>query len=365
MAQAPPPEWQLAEELRIVSADGTGPLSPIGSATVSPDGRELFVLQALDHAVRVFDADSGNFLRTIGRVGTHPGEFKQLGSIGWIADTLYATDWQLKRVSLFAASGEHLETFRIAPPLQVETAHASHPIGLSADGKVISEMPFPTRGFIEGAVTHSPWVVLERDGSVIVTLALRDLRETTLVLAVLQGRVVIAQPLSQRNFLALHPDGTSMGLVNQPAGSDAPGTYEVTRLQPNGAPLFTRHFHYTPRRVSPETADRLRADYLQDLEGRPSGPQIRETVAKHITVPPFHPPISNVVAGRDDTLWLRTELDGDAMVEWLVLGPDGHVDATLRLPEHLNILYADASTVWATTTDESNTPALVRARIQR
>ena len=91
-SQAVAPEQQLTEELRIVSMDGTEPLSAIGSATVSPDGTELFVTQPLDRSVLVFDADTGEYLRSIEHATSAPNGMRQVGSIGWIADTMYVTD---------------------------------------------------------------------------------------------------------------------------------------------------------------------------------------------------------------------------------------------------------------------------------
>ena len=364
-AQTVPAEWDLHEELRITTTGADDSLATLGHLTVSPDGNELFVTQPTEQAILVFDAETGMFRGRIGSRGGRAREFQQIRSIGWVADTLYVTDRVTKRVSLFAATGEHLATMRISPPIQEETAYASSPIGLTSEGRVIAELPFPTRALNEGVVTPSPWALLERDGTMVDTLAMRDLRGTTGVFAVPNGRAVFVQPLSQRDHLALNPDGTSIVIVHQPAGSDAPGRYEVTRLQADATPVYIKSYSYTPKRVSLQDADRLRDEILDSMRRRPSGLQNRETLAKYIEVPDFLQPVSGVVVGRDHTVWLRTAADENGLIEWIVIGPTGEVTAALRLPPAVDIRHADEDIIWATVTSESGTVSLLRARLQR
>ena len=363
-SQVGPPEQLLTEELRITSTDGTGPLSTIGNATVRPDAKELFVTQPLEYSILVFDTDTGEFLRSIDTGSSAAGIVTDPGAVGWIADTLYVIDPRLKRVSLFTPAGEQIDATRVDTPIHPEAPLASRPIGVTATGKVISEVPFPAPALSVGMATPSPWALLDRDGSVITELGVRDLRESTVVLATSQGRIVFEQPLTQRNHLALHPDGTSIAIVNQPAGSDAPGSYEVIRLEPDGTRIFARRFSYTPRRVSGVLARRVLEEHLQELRDRTTDGRILATLQQNITIPTVHPPVSDVTLGRDDTVWLRAPVEQSSNSDWLVLGPSGDPVARVNGPANLRLLFVDETTVWGAISEEAGPPSLIRFRIE-
>ena len=105
--------WTLHEELRIGSLDEEGPQSfaRIASLAVDHEGR-VWVLEGQAAELRVFDA-TGAHVRTVGRKGAGPGEFRQplrvdLGPEGqlWVVDPLNA------RLSVFDSAGTYLEGLR-------------------------------------------------------------------------------------------------------------------------------------------------------------------------------------------------------------------------------------------------------------
>ena len=111
-----PPEWQLVPVVSIgpKSLAETGAPEEFGqvnSATLGPDGT-VFVADGLNREVRVFGLD-GVHLRTFGRNGAGPGEFRSLYSVAWVGDRLLTLDPSLGRIGEFSAQGEWLGQQRI------------------------------------------------------------------------------------------------------------------------------------------------------------------------------------------------------------------------------------------------------------
>lgn len=99
--------WRLEEELRIGTQMGEGPgaFGRIGALLADSGGR-AYVLDTQAREVRVFGPD-GAYLRTIGRAGEGPGEFKSPAAMGWgPGGVLRVVDLGNGRVSEFRTTGE-------------------------------------------------------------------------------------------------------------------------------------------------------------------------------------------------------------------------------------------------------------------
>jgi hypothetical protein len=103
--------WQLVEEVRIGGVDGDGPqiLSQVVGLDVDALGR-IYLLDRHAQAVHLFDARGGH-VRTIGRGGGGPGEFREANGLAldrhhrlWVVDR--------NRFSVFDTSGAFLTTHR-------------------------------------------------------------------------------------------------------------------------------------------------------------------------------------------------------------------------------------------------------------
>ncbi len=82
--------------------------SPFHHASRLSDGR---IVVADHHVLKLFDS-RGKVLRVIGRQGQGPGEFGQLRQTCILAgDTIVAINFNVKRVSVFTRTGEHVRTF--------------------------------------------------------------------------------------------------------------------------------------------------------------------------------------------------------------------------------------------------------------
>jgi hypothetical protein len=105
------PTLRAAEEQRIGSVDDPDVgFSRIAGVKVDRDGN-LFVLEALDHQIRVYTA-GGDLVRRLGRRGSGPGEFDSPPLYGVKGDTLWTYDSQSGRITIFDRTGRILATGR-------------------------------------------------------------------------------------------------------------------------------------------------------------------------------------------------------------------------------------------------------------
>lgn len=106
--------WHVVEELRIGTLDGSGPdlFGNIATFEVDESGN-FYVFEGQTQELRVFDA-SGRFLRTIGREGGGPGEFRQGIGLAWAPDgLLWVVDPGNSRISTFDTTGTYVTMKRI------------------------------------------------------------------------------------------------------------------------------------------------------------------------------------------------------------------------------------------------------------
>ncbi|GIW50954.1 MAG: hypothetical protein KatS3mg081_0309 [Gemmatimonadales bacterium] len=105
--------WRIVEELRIGTAEGSGPelFGSIGALEVDRLGR-IWVLEQQAQEIRVFDGQ-GRYVRTVGRKGGGPGEFRQVIGFAWGADgNLWVVDPSNNRISVVDTAGRFVTSHR-------------------------------------------------------------------------------------------------------------------------------------------------------------------------------------------------------------------------------------------------------------
>lgn len=112
-----PPEWRLVPVVSIGTESLTEEATPqefgrVSAVALGPD-ETVFVADAVNHEIRVFGFD-GEHVRTFGREGEGPGEFKSIYSVAWVGDRLLVYDPPQGRITDFSAAGERLGERRTA-----------------------------------------------------------------------------------------------------------------------------------------------------------------------------------------------------------------------------------------------------------
>lgn len=352
-------------DLRIGSVDDPDyDLSAVKGLVVGPGG-QIYVGQRYE--VRLYDP-RGKFVRAIGRRGSGPGEFQQVGGIGWRGDTLWATDDPAYRINLFSPRGDALQTLRIDAPLLPGASRPTRPAGLLADGSVVGR-PYPSQERLEGADNLLvPFVQMTRTGQPVRSFGLVSVTGEYGTMRGSRSALNFSLPVQTHSLWDLAADGSSLVVVDRPAAGRPDATYfRVVRHGPAGQVIFDRRFPYRPRPFPAAVRDSLREKMvgilLESGFARARG-RAEALVDDSVRIPPFQPPVSHVAAGRDGTTWLRREHAGGGTVQWLVLDPAGSALAEVGAPAGLTILEARRDMVWGVEHDELDVPYVVRYRVR-
>jgi hypothetical protein len=386
---------RLVEELRIGHRDDPDlGFTRIGPMALDRDGN-VYVWDIQSYHLRVYGPD-GRRLRTIGRRGEGPGEFRNIGSVGVKGDTVWTvTDGGGScrvMISLFKRDGTFLTSAQSAGSrvlLSGGTTTVSRPMTMRADGSFIGGEPTcftgsanaPPGGPGPRDTVRVPRVLFDMKGNVTDTLgwhlrpppAERARRDT----AIIEGRrhPLPPPPTDERIELAL-TDGR-LTVDRATPRSAAPATIRVVRTGFRGDTIFDRQLRYTPLRYTSSALDSIAAGSARIPGGSyrlvNNVPEItpfanpdaaRATIRARLSFPPFQVPISSSSLGQDGSLWLRREDNGGPAFRWVVLNPDGRPRGRVEIPRNVRLAWTSGSTVWATWSDEDDVQWLVRYRLE-
>lgn len=356
--------WSLALEHRIGAVDGAAAyvFTPPLSLTAAPDGM-LYVLDHGQQQVRVFDV-RGRHVRTLGGEGAGPGEFLGAARLGWRGDSLWVADPVQLRTTWFSRDGRVLGTD--GPAIRAGQGYApSVPRAVLADGSTLV-IPSLLEDDI-GAPSPARLPILRvRPSGQGDTLAWQPLRNRMLRFQMGRRYTSLLQPWDDSPLLAAAPDGSAIVLVERPAAARGDeGFFRVTRLDARGDTVYSRRFRYVPIPVPSGWAGRWTADMAGRIARPGSGLQPGEVAAamsRGLYVPGFMPPITDVVAGRDGSVWIRREQPG-ATATWHVLNSRGLIEANVRMPGNLQVAEARRTNVWGVMHDSLDVPYIHRYRV--
>lgn len=283
----------LKRVAQLGTDDGPGALGGTGTVARSPGGLFFVATARMLDEIKVFDSD-GRFLRTIGRAGAGPGEFRHIWLLSAVDNTLYAFDGDNDRVT----------TLRLP------------------DGEIVSEQPWkwPARSV---AILKSRSFVINAD------ISIPALAGVPLHLLSSDGE--IARSFGETEDLT-RPDVGYAGQRVLAASNDgnvwsAPRTsYVMTKWSPSGRVI--------------STIDRDAAWF------RPH----RNTVSFTADRPP--PPL--VVQMREDAwgrLWILSSVADESWQEGLEFRPD-HPDGPRYVPGNLHDYFDTVIEVVDTRTGE-------------
>lgn len=322
------PEWNIgAPTLRIGEGDGVA-FHLAGLPVRLGDGR--IVVPNERKELRYFDS-RGRLLRTVGRQGQGPGDFRQLWSVLPLdRDSILAFDASgpYHRVSIFSPSGDFVRYF------VVDTMIA----GAMGFGRL------PNGSFAYSRYDESRRRIAQRDWRT--TDQVRD--TFPLVLRRPDGRTEVLLQLPSSVFIVLGPTtGTSPlpgganviaagrgGIVAGPADSGSLHWFDETGM-------LIRLVNLDLPRVPVSEAlkqrlTKIREDGLRGSRERPiSGPRFNE----------FMPVVQRVRLDRSGRLWVRRwALEDEATAEWIVFSADAKPTARVKLPQ--TFFFDDADTGW-------------------
>lgn len=364
--------YSVTEELRIDGYEHT--LVPIDTTirvAVRPEDGLIAIAQRQTNDVRFFSAD-GEPLGSLGRQGEGPAEFMQMHRLGWIADTLYAYDFSLRRFTLIDPDLHYVRYIHVPegahPPSELEGEVPEFGIvyggALYADGSVYAQVAAPLSE-VRSEVYDPEMTTYGRvaqDGTIISYFQWRS-SESEPIEVTLNGRTGFASPDALpspvRPIIGLNGRGTRYVHIQVAMEGPDAGTFEVQVDDVFGGPLYARRYPYDRVVITQEMKDSILDGRLADAPA-----DFAAAIRRGAVFPPFLPPIAGFVGGMDDTLWIRMA-DAPEGRPYRIFDPMGEPLGTLTLPVSERIAVADLSQglVWVIQRDEYDVESIVRYRV--
>lgn len=367
------PDWDAELDLRIGSVDDPAySLTWFRTMTVGSDGA-MYTLHPQEQVVRKFSRD-GAFIRFIGGRGEGPGEFQNVFTLGWVADTLWVLDGSGYRFNQFNPDGALLGSFSVPFQFAEDRTSAGPPraAGLLLDGTLHGGSAVPSRLAADGTVTSRDRVLMTRHGEVTQMLPAVGLRNSTWAIrdpdSPDQWGMYTMQPFADGPLSDYVPGERAVIYLEREAPETADDAgFHVLKLSFEGDTIWAKSLSFDPDPVSEAEVDSLigeMAGWLgqRGMPGIAVG-QARQWAAAGFYRPDFRPGISAMVMGRDGSIWLSETGGRGDTVSWLILDREGETVARVPLPEDLTPMVADLEYVWGSERDELDVPYLARYRI--
>jgi hypothetical protein len=366
-----PPTWQITRDLRIDAIEQD--LAPIDWLLVSSTGT-MVVSQPQDTLLILFDA-RGRRLGTFGRGGEGPGEFRRMVRAGWMADTLWVSDVQQRRVTFItpdrklARTQLHLPTVNLNGKAvdSVMTMLGAVPYALFADGRMVVsvlEMSETRTQWPGGVAGTTAYIHVNGSGDFLNVMGTQARSSCSVSYRFDKGNGSVAIPFCGRPMSGLAADGSrflSVAVEEQTARTVA---YRVTVTRTTGDTLFSRRYTAPTVAIPRDLAE----ERLNAASSRPNPfPGANEAMEKALAgvkVPPVFPPYSRALVGRDDTIWIEL-YRRDEPRTWQVLDGQGNPVARVNVPWNVEIQIASRTTIWGVETDDDGLEHIVRYRVSR
>lgn len=287
----------------------------------------LLIADRTESAVRLVDA-KGKLVRTIGRSGDGPGEFRSIiSAVGCGADSMLVWDLQSDRGSMVGAGGG-VRQFTLSA---ADTAQPPFRFSCGTTRALAyASMPRPARG---AAASKEPGVIavtaalyrLTGDGAVQQRLGDIAAGEMITLTSPSGGQGAAPRPLGR---------AAAMTVVGNAVVIGAPDSAIATVIARDGTRRDIR-LPITPRAPT-------RAEYAVAVDAVASmipGP-IRTQMAEQLGAAPMPdriPAIAALFADPDGLLWVQSSPSGATAIDFLVARLDGAVVARVQVPAALTV----------------------------
>lgn len=365
-AQGDLPRWTLVEDLRLDA--NAEDFSVVRRVIVGPHGMAAIPLPQ-DMEIRLYDS-AGRRIGAFGRPGEGPGEFRHLGPITWLGDTLVVGDVRQMRVTyLTTPQGAVLDTHRLPHPLAYTTFRA----GSDSTFRFIS---------VRGALPGGDLIGVARVG---IGESMAGRPQALLSLAKDGSARVVAVPpqtsderwmitidgLSNWIPLALQPqtvfaaDGSRFAFMTADQGGEE-GTYSIAAFDAKGDAVFERQYPFQGVPIPSSVIDSAIAAMVPETAQREEGgpDPSRFQAAARERMPRVYSPVETIMLAADSTTWITMRPTADGAYA-IVLDARGTPLASVPLPPESRIQHATGTHVWMTETDEYDLTSAVRYRIER
>lgn len=340
-------------------------LSPVSSVAVSARGM-IAVGQRADAQIRVYSQRGAELFR-FGRKGAGPGEFQMLGGyVGWVGDTLWATDVALRRLTFIHPDGTLMRTVsNPAPNSASRVIPASAPrqgemyiTGIGSNGTAMAfsslvGVPVPSLWRTDPKALQSTIWVQSLDGTEATFLGFEPNRTN----GCSEGAYSYYQFACPLTLTAFSPTADRYVVARPGRVTAKEGSYWLTVVSARGDSLLHRQFRYSGTPTTVAFIDSSRAA----CKARESAPA-RKSACDDVSHSPQFRYLHRVFLGLDQTIWLELRPDSSGR-HWLILNARGETIGQVTLPPTFFLWSASRSSVWGTESDSDDVESVVRYRI--
>lgn len=339
-------EWRLSAEptleIGLTNGEAAYQFGQVSGAVRLSDGT-LVVADGQSSQLRFFDR-SGRHVRTVGREGGGPGEFKNLNPLTAMGDSLVVGDQINQRVTVFAPDGSLVR----AVPLEAPGSDGFlRPVGSLRDGSLLVVSGGMSR---EGASNG-----VSRDSVTILRLPSGGAPRP---LGRFAGDEMFTQGDGGAVMVSPRAFGLSAEVVAVPDGFfyGATDSYRIGRYDAEGKLLRLINMQREPRKVTPDDIERYkerRREAFAQSGRRAQARQILERSLAAMTFPETLPAYGEMRADPAGNLWVSDyQTTPDDPGKWTVFNPEGRVLGTVATPARMRVLDIGQDYVLGSWTDD-------------
>ncbi|REL33500.1 6-bladed beta-propeller [Rhodohalobacter sp. SW132] len=272
----------------------------------------VYIADEDQSTIHRFDS-SGNYIRSIGRDGEGPGEFRSLVQINTDGNLLYGLDRNLNRITTFdPETGDPVETLTLGNTGQSlpETFH------LLPDDAFLITFEMYAVGRSE-EIHYKAAGILDKSGNYKPADQIR---------------------LPARESVMVNSEGGNIGII-------VPTYSRRSRVSVSGSGSVYTNWseHFLIKQYDSDGS--YTGAYYSDLEGEPlTRSQLRNRYSSAYmdalrgeTLPSAWPTVRSFLVDNRNRVWVNLFGDGAGEKEWLVFQENGEVDGMLTLPEESTI----------------------------
>lgn len=363
IVEASRPQWSAGSAWRL----GETPTLTIGTvagvdatvfqritAVTRLAGGEILVAEASTGEMRVFDRRA-TLVRSVGRSGEGPGEFRWLGNAWVRGESIGAYDNILHRVSIFSEDGELVETIR---PMAAPGAGRGTVEGQFADGSFLAwSAPSGSVGSGKGLLEGATWRLdrYSQTGEFAGTIA--DLREGPRWGHDIQG-------LPPGMYLPFSPGIGSRATSGNDLYAGNGLTAEIRRWRNDGSLSLVIRWAAGDRRLSNEDKAKFRQANAEPPRG--FAPEAWQRYLREVPFPERMPVYERIVVDSGGHVWARmVQASGLDVSTWYVFSADGIWLGRVEMPESLEVHEIGADYLLGVQRDELDVPFVVEIPVNR
>jgi hypothetical protein len=309
-------------------ADGARAFFQVFDVMRLGDG-QIVIASGGTQELRIHGPD-GRLLRTVGRAGAGPGEFRTPFWLGVLpGDSVVVWDLGLRRFSVFSSGGDFARAITPSGSLGI----LPEAQGIFADGRLVlaastgsQSLPAPGKARRDTLA----YVLVDDAGEVTDTLGVFPGPEMIMAGTPSTGFLIRPLPFGRQTVAAVHGDRLYVGTGDR---------WELAAYEPGRG---LRAVYRVDRENLPVTREDIRAYRRTLVTLGASSAQAKAQQEKLLDEAPYPatmPSFTGLEADSEGNLWVQEAAKPGPTQgsHWTVLAPDGRVRATVRVPPRLAV----------------------------